>query len=549
MGLTQWFKWLIVPSGVSLNASTASLWNWATYQLIPTITPVGSINKKIHWTSSNTSRATVDENWLVTGTGDGSVTVTATTDYGNYTDSCTFTVYTVHVTWITLNESEFAMSVWDTLQLEATITPENATNKNVTRRSTDTSIATVDSNWLVTYIDDGECQIIATTVDGSYTATCDILPWLPGIYQQVEWIQASNSQYIDTLVYPTNKTKVDFKISNWSQTWSHQIFWEDRNWSSWDWGFSIVTDAYHFNWPVSCSHWMNNWAVHIWEYSQQWLYVDWVLKATPATTTFTASNTMTIFCLNRNGSKIEFTDNKLYYFNIYEDWNLIREFIPCYRKSDWVIWFYDKVNKEFYTNQGSWTFTKGNDVNIKLKDFNELEYIQSSWTQWIDTGVIPTSNTLSQIKFINLAATWDVIYWMYNWNDNADYRFFNASSTMYFDLNSSRIQWSSVVVNTLYELEIGNNYVKNVWASSNILSWNTVSWYTGSTTIKLNRSGNWAISQNKWYYVKIQENWELVRDFMPARRKSDWTIWMIDKVNMAFYTNNWSWDFTAWPDV
>ena len=185
---------------------------------------------------------------------------------------------------------------------------------------------------------------------------------LPAAYQEVEWIQASNSQYIDTLVYPTNKTKVDFKISNWSQTWSHQIFWEDKNWSSWDWGFSIVTDAYHFNWPVSCSHWMNNWAVHIWEYSQQWLYVDWVLKATPATTTFTASNTMTIFCLNRNGSKIEFTDNKLYYFNIYEDWNLIRKFIPCYRKSDWVIWLYDLVWQQFYTNSWSGTFTKWSDV-------------------------------------------------------------------------------------------------------------------------------------------------------------------------------------------
>ncbi len=181
--------------------------------------------------------------------------------------------------------------------------------------------------------------------------------------------------------------------------------------------------------------------------------------------------------------------------------------------------------------------------------YQEVEWIWSSWTQWIDTWVTPTSNTMSQIKFMNLATTWDVIYWMYNWNDNADYRFFNASWTMYWDINSSRINWSSVAVNTLYELELWNNYVKNVWDTSNILSWSTVSWYTGSTTIKLNNYNNSTYSQNKWYYVKIREWATQVRNFIPCYRKSDWVIWLYDTIWQQFYTNSWSGTFTKWNDV
>lgn len=189
--------------------------------------------------------------------------------------------------------------------------------------------------------------------------------------------------------------------------------------------------------------------------------------------------------------------------------------------------------------------------NIYLGEekYQEVEYIESSGTQWIDTLVTPTSNTKSQIKFMNKAVTGDVIYGMNDNNDNADYRFFNYQSAIYRDLNSSRVYWSSCGANNVYEFEIWNNYVKNVWASSNLVSWSTVSGYTGTSTITLNKSNSWAISQNRWYYVKIRE-WEtMVRDFVPCYRTADDAIWLYDKVNNVFYTNSWTWTFTKWPDV
>jgi len=181
--------------------------------------------------------------------------------------------------------------------------------------------------------------------------------------------------------------------------------------------------------------------------------------------------------------------------------------------------------------------------------YQEVEYIQSSWTQWIDTWVTPTQNTKSQIKFMNLEATWDVIYWIYTGNDSSDYRLFNANSTMYFDFSSSRINWSTIAINTVYELELWNYYVKNVWESSNIISWTSISSYTWWRTITLNNYYNSRYSKNRWYYVKIW-NWATqVRDFVPCYRKSDSVIWLYDLVNNQFYTNSWSWTFTKWPDV
>ena len=148
-----------------------------------------------------------------------------------------------------------------------------------------------------------------------------------------------------------------------------------------------------------------------------------------------------------------------------------------------------------------------------------------------------------QVKFRNLVVTWDVIVWMLNWSDSTDYRFFNYSSWIYFDLNSSRINWGTCSAGTDYEFEVWNNYVKNVWASSNILSWSTVSWYTWSTTIKLNyNQSSWAISSNRFYYLKIYESSTLVRNFIPV--VYDWEAWLWDLVENKFYWNSWSWSFT-----
>lgn len=80
---------------------------------------------------------------------------------------------TVAVTGVTLDENSGTLTVGDTKSLTATVSPENATNKNVTWTSSNTAVATV-SNGVITAVAIGNATITVTTNDGGYTASYGI---------------------------------------------------------------------------------------------------------------------------------------------------------------------------------------------------------------------------------------------------------------------------------------------------------------------------------------------------------------------------------------
>ena len=80
----------------------------------------------------------------------------------------------VAVTGVTVAPIEATIEARKTVQLTATVSPENATNKNVTWSSSNTSIATVDANGKVRGVAEGTATITVTTADGSKTATATI---------------------------------------------------------------------------------------------------------------------------------------------------------------------------------------------------------------------------------------------------------------------------------------------------------------------------------------------------------------------------------------
>lgn len=78
----------------------------------------------------------------------------------------------VPVSGVTVLPATATMEISDTLQLEATVAPENATNKLVGWNSSAPAIATVSATGLVTAVDDGTATITAMTDDGDFTDTC-----------------------------------------------------------------------------------------------------------------------------------------------------------------------------------------------------------------------------------------------------------------------------------------------------------------------------------------------------------------------------------------
>jgi len=78
------------------------------------------------------------------------------------------------VTGVTLNKDKLELVVGETQRLIATVLPADATNRSVTWESSDTDVATVDTNGTVTAVTAGTATITVTTTDGGRTANATV---------------------------------------------------------------------------------------------------------------------------------------------------------------------------------------------------------------------------------------------------------------------------------------------------------------------------------------------------------------------------------------
>ena len=128
--------------------------------------------KGITWTSQNTAIAIVSGG-VVTGVKAGSTTITAKSE-GGFTSICNVTVSNIAVQGVSVSPTSQTLSIGGTKQLTATVSPSNASNKNVTWSSNNSTVASVNSTGLVTAKAAGNATITAKTVDGNKSATCAI---------------------------------------------------------------------------------------------------------------------------------------------------------------------------------------------------------------------------------------------------------------------------------------------------------------------------------------------------------------------------------------
>ena len=161
---------------VKLNKTQTSILVGASETLVATVLPENATNQKVSWKSSDEAVATVDANGKVTGVKAGEATITVTTEDGGMTATCKVYVNTatVAVTGVMLNKTETTILEGSSETLVATVLPENATNRNVSWKSSDEAVATVDANGKVTGVKAGEAVITVTTEDGKKTNTCKV---------------------------------------------------------------------------------------------------------------------------------------------------------------------------------------------------------------------------------------------------------------------------------------------------------------------------------------------------------------------------------------
>lgn len=148
---------------LQVSPSSLSLVVGETEKLSLKIEPVECESLPVNWRSSKPDVASVSKDGLVEALKEGVATITATV--GKKESSCRIEVTPeyVPVTGVSLNKTTLTLLEGNTEKLEATVIPSNATNQQVTWRSTDESVATVDDNGLVKAIKHGEAKIMAIT--------------------------------------------------------------------------------------------------------------------------------------------------------------------------------------------------------------------------------------------------------------------------------------------------------------------------------------------------------------------------------------------------
>ncbi|MBR1782546.1 MAG: Ig domain-containing protein [Bacteroidales bacterium] len=179
LGLGACGEKTVYVESVKLDKTSLSLMVGDVATLTATVSPSGATNPAVTWASGNTAVATV-ENGKVTAVAKGVTTVTVTTEDGLKTATCAITVDNVRVSGVSVSPADGAMvKVGETLQLSATVTPDNAYDKSVVWSSDNEPVATVSADGLVTAVSSGIANITATTVDNNKTAKLVIT--VPGL--------------------------------------------------------------------------------------------------------------------------------------------------------------------------------------------------------------------------------------------------------------------------------------------------------------------------------------------------------------------------------
>ena len=160
----------VQPTGVKLNQTSLALETGNTANLIATVEPAGAVGS-VSWSSSNDAIASVADG-VVTAKSAGSATITA--KISTFSATCTVTVTDpyVKVASVTLDKTSLELVEGDAAQLTATVKPDNATDKTVTWKSSDTKVATVSASGEVVAVAEGKATITAAAGDAS--ASCEV---------------------------------------------------------------------------------------------------------------------------------------------------------------------------------------------------------------------------------------------------------------------------------------------------------------------------------------------------------------------------------------
>lgn len=191
--------------------------------------------------------------------------------------------------------------------------------------------------------------------------------------------------------------------------------------------------------------------------------------------------------------------------------------------------------------------------------FKEVEYIVSDWNAYINTGYSPKNSPYFKVQFkwrqLSNIKTNDYLYWANNTSVSNNWLSFENTNGFYWNAWATTVFMKhnvSIWTDFEYDIEYRNWTLVSSWTYNGSYWYSTWGWLWNSEfCFFCNGTSHTSYMNARCYYLKMYawSNYELIRDFVPCYRKSDWVIWLYDLVNKQFYTNAWGGSFTKWPDV
>lgn len=374
---------------------------------------------------------------------------------------------------------------------------------------------------------------------------------LPEEYTQVEYIESHGTECIDTGFKPDNNTRIilDVYLNAVVAGGAEAAIFGARTAADSN-GFYMFqeksetgnyTDGYGGTHSKDIN--ASGTGRHIIDKNKNKTYIDNDLMHTYSLTTFQAPVTLYIMAVNQSSGVDErFGAIKLYSCQVYDNDVIVRYYIPC-TNSTGIVGLYDTVSGAFFRDANSSSVEP-----VGLPDgYTQVEYIQSSGTQYIDTGVIPSHNSTIAIDAEVLASSQN--YWgMFGARRDSSMQFwvfYNRTEPSWCGRYSSN---PNITINGAYAGRHRISLEKNVLKVDNSSSSTSESSFSTNYTSYIfacNNSGSAQYMCNiKLYSAEVFSDSQLVRDFVPCKNNSG-VIGLYDLVSEQFYTNAGSGVFTA----
>ena len=213
---------------------------------------------------------------------------------------------------------------------------------------------------------------------------------LPNGYTQLEYIESTGTQYIDTGFKPKWNSRIVIDASDIQSTASTALF-GCRNQASATASKSFGVLIPGTTSQIRADYFGKNAALTQSDKTPRTMldmnrnvFTAFGLTATNTEVSSGQSGiNLFLFCYNNVGKANYFSTYIMYSCRIYDDGNLVRSFIPC-QKPDGTVGLWDDVNSVFYGNAGTGTFVAGPEIekpNMYVKIDNVWQPVAGVYTK------------------------------------------------------------------------------------------------------------------------------------------------------------------------